>query len=682
MASLPPLPPGFQLAPLAGSMPPLPAGFQLQAAPVPQDADALREALRTAHDTGNLDEERRLSALLKQVDAPAAINLGQTELKPVSKDSFYQPGFKPLDEAGAAVSSAVNQVPIAGPWLEKQAATLRADLHNTLKPDDIPISQSDVLNTNMQQENANPKGTFAGKVIGNAAPYLAASKMALTAKLLGLEGSLGSRLAMTGASQFGINTADRMTREGDSLPEAAGKSILPTLLTMPLALFGSPTRPGLIVTSELNRAGITQAEVQAELARLGPAAVIGDLTPALQARLGAIATTDGPGRDQVVKALMERANGANGRIKSSVETTFGPEPVPSQVAADIDAARKSANQAYEPVFREKALSPDYLYDAKPLVDAIGEALPKFVGDTREKVQSVARMLIDPSTGKLTTDPQVVLSVRSELDGMIEGLKAPGGNRTTVAALSDLRKMIDEDLALQVPGVKWADAGRAEVGQQERGFELGRDALRNGESAIHPADFKAELDNLAGPAGSAVGPRSVPSVAPQRVSEGMLSRIYQAIGVTANDRVALKQLLKGDGSWNRDKMVSAFGEAKTNQLVDLLDAEAQMALTENLALGNSKTSLLQSAKKGIEADTNPGVLRALLNMKWGDAGMKFLDKATLGLSGAERSRANQAVVEVLLSRGMPAPGARQLSPETIALLTALSAATGMQTGGGF
>lgn len=658
MTSLPPLPPGFQLQGSApASMPPLPPGFQLAQpeAPAPLDINATRAALMAAHDSGNLAEERRLSALLKPIDAPSR-SLGETTVKPVSADSFYQPGFKPLDEAAATVSTAVNQLPLVGAPIEQGIATLQANAHNAMKPNDLPISASDVVSTNRQREQQNPKGNLAGKVIGGIAPYAVASEFALPAKLLGLEGSILSRIGFGTFSQFGINTGDNMTRNGQSFPEAAANAIVPTLLSLPLSLFGSPTRPGKIVTNELKRAGLTQEDVDGLLKQLGPEAVIGDLTPRLQARTGAIATTDGPGRDLVVKALTARAAGANKRIKSATESIFGPEPVPSRVADDIEAARKNANAAYEPVFREKALSgatpADAQFDAQPLSDAINAAIPNFVGETRSKVASVAKMLVDPRTGKLTTDPQTILAVRGELDGMIGALKDQRGSKTTADALMDLRKVIDDDLALQVPGVKWADAGRAEVAAQQRGFELGRDSLKNGESAIHPVDFKNELNDLAGPSGTAIGPRATPSIAPQRVSEGMLSRIYQAIGVTANDRVALKQLLKGDGSWNREKMEAAFGPEKTDQFVKLLDNEATMAETEGLAFGNSKTSLLHSAKSGLEPATNAGMIRSALNARFGDAAVQALDRATFGLASAERKRTNTQVAKALMGRGVP------------------------------
>lgn len=653
------------------------AGTPVSASPASggQDIDAMRSALMDAHDKGDLAEERRLSALLKQVDTQP-VSLGETTLKAVSPDSFYQPGFKPLDEAGAFVSSTVNQIPIAGPLLEKGAADIQAQLHNALKPNDIPISQSDVLSTNLQREAANPKGTFAGEIMGNAAPYLAASKFALPAKMLGLEGTLFSRAGFGTGSQYLINSADNMTRKGEELPKAAMDAILPTLVTAPLSLFGSPTRAGRVVTAELQRAGVSAADVQAALAKIGPDAVIGDLSPRLQARMGAVASTPGPGQDLIINAMRDRAIAANSRIKGAVENTLGPEPIPSKVAADIEQARVMANEAYDPVLKAKAQSANPNFDAKPLAAAIDAQLPNFVGETRTKVQSVADMLVNPKTKQLTTDPQTILSVREEIDGMINAMKgAQGGNTKTLAVLGDMRKMIDDELAMQVPGIKWADAGRAEVHAQGEGFDLGRKVLNGGENPIHPVDLETTLDALRGPKGSAVGPRNGASLAPLRVTEGTLSKIYQVIGTTANDRVALKSLLKGEGSWNREKLVTVFGKDKADALISLLEGEARMAETEALAFGNSKTEIVRSAKDGLEPTSSDGVAKALLNAKFGDAIWRATDRLTGGVASAERRKTNEAIANALLARNVQASRNRITVPQGIsAVARALIAAS--------
>lgn len=420
-----------------------------------------------------------------------------------------------------------------------------------------------------------------------------------------------------------------------------------------------------LVADSMVANNMTPAQIPSRQAALGPAAVLGDMSPRLQARTGAVATTPGPGQDMIVEAMLARQKGANPRIKAAIKDTFGPEPIPSQVAAEIDAARQGANAAYPPIFREKALSDNFLYDAKPLAAALDEQVPNFVGDTRTKIQSIRNMLVNPATGELTTDPQVVMAVRGELDGMIGSMKDQKGSKTTIAALGDMRRMIDEDLGMQVPGVKWADARFADVANQQSAFDLGRESLKAGENPINPADLAAEIQRMSGPQGTAIGPRTSPSIAPQRLAEGTLSKIYEIIGTKANDRVALKQILAGEGSWNREKLVMQFGEEKTKKLIALLDAEATLAQTEALAVGGSKTEVLRSGKDGIEpSKTEPGVIRSAINLNVGDALAKAADKVTGGLSKRLRDQRNADIAAALLSRAedwSPSPSTMSNSP---------------------
>lgn len=449
---------------------------------------------------------------------------------------------------------------------------------------------------------------------------------------------------------------------GSELPLAARGMVQPTVRN--LVGPNGKAMPKLVADSMVAN-NVTPATIPMRQAQLGPAAVLGDMSPRLQARTGAVATTPGPGQDMIVEAMLARQKGANPRIKAAINDTFGPEPVPSQVRAEINVARDAANEAYKPVFREKALSDNFLYDAQPLAAALDEQVPNFVGATRAKIQSIRSMLVNPQTGELTTDPQMIMAVRKELDGMIDAEKGPNGNTTTLAALGDMRRMIDEDLGMQVPGVKWADARYADVANQQNAFDLGRESLKAGENPLNPADLAAEIQRMSGPQGTAIGPRTSPSIAPQRLAEGTLSKIYEIIGTKANDRVALKQILAGEGSWNREKLVMQFGEEKTKKLIDLLDAEATLAQTEALAVGGSKTEVLRSGKDGIEpSKTEPGVIRSAINLNVGDALAKAADKVTGGLSKRLRDQRNADIAAALLSRAedwSPSPSTMSNSP---------------------
>ena len=432
---------------------------------------------------------------------------------------------------------------------------------------------------------------------------------------------------------------------GGELPLAARGMVRPATRGM---VNESGQRIPKLIADELEAANIAPGQVNQRVSAMGPAAVLGDVSPRLQARVGAVATTPGPGQDMIVEAMRARQLAAKTRMQADVQQNFGPEPVPSQVRASIDADRVAANANYPPVFAEKAMSGatpfDAMYDAKPLFDALDQQVPNFLGETRSKIQTVRDMLINPATGELVTDPQIVLAARQELDGMIGALKDQRGSKTTIAALGDMRKMIDDDLALQVPGIKAADAIRAEVYGQTDAFDLGRNVLRGGEEPLNPADLAVKAAELIGKG-------------PLRLSQGTLSKVYELIGTAGNDRVALRNLLKGEGSWNREKLVTVFGKEKTDKLIDLLDNEANMAITENMAIGNSKTEVIRSAKEGIEpkAKGRPGPIANLFNIQPGTAAQQVGDALMGGVFGAQQTARNRAIAEALLSRGGWRPG---------------------------
>lgn len=398
-----------------------------------------------------------------------------------------------------------------------------------------------------------------------------------------------------------------------------------------------------LLARDLEQQGIPATSVQSMIDELGPGAVLADISPTLQARVAAVANTAGPGKDMVVEALMARAKVANNRIVEALKGALGDAPIPTRVAADILENKKALGPAYDDVFRDYALGPAMgELDAAPIAAAIDSVIPKVVGRTRTKVQSIREMLVDPTTGEFTKNPEIIMAVRQELDGMISSET----NTRTAAVLGDLRKAIDIDLGGNVPGLKSVDAQYQQQALQQEGFDLGQQALRNKDTPVHPQELADALTNGALPTGEFVGPSGVPV----RIRQGMIADIARIVGTTANDRVALRALLKGEGSWNREKLVAAFGEEKADDLIRLFDNEAQMAQTENLAFGNSKTETVRGGKVGIEAPTRePGFVRNALNFKFGDASVNLLD-ALLGKGRTNARLGQNAKIAMALLKG--------------------------------
>jgi hypothetical protein len=161
------------------------------------------------------------------------------------------------------------------------------------------------------------------------------------------------------------------------------------------------------VARALRSDGLTPEQVTSKLAELGPDGVLADLGPNLQAQAGAVATTPGAGQKTVVDTLRARQVGAPDRLRTELDTTLGPAPVPSEVKAGLTEA-------------QKALSPEYtaaLASAKPvdtaaLAKSLDEAIPTLRGDAQTAVTGVRKML-NKTGGEPVTDPVAIIS--AEMD---------------------------------------------------------------------------------------------------------------------------------------------------------------------------------------------------------------------------------------------------------------------------
>lgn len=380
---------------------------------------------------------------------------------------------------------------------------------------------------------------------------------------------------------------------------------------------------------------IDPLSVQGRLAALGNDAVVGDLGPNLQAQTGAVATIPGSGASSVAEALTQRRLMANARIKDDLESVLGPAPRLSQVTGDIDAARKSVNAQYEPVFRAKALSNDPFTDITPIVDSVTMRLSQLPnGETKTALSGVLNRLTD-AAGNPIADPQMIMSVRQDLDGLI-GSEA---NRTIKGALQQVRRELDSTLGASVPGLKDIDAQFAEIAGQSDALDTGRTLLRTDQNAVDPADLVEMMaTNSAG--------QNV------RLSEGVRAEINRIIGTSANDRVALRGIVRGDGSWNAEKLASVLGQDKADEILRIIDNEATKAATENLATSGSRTQVLRAAQDDLKGNTDAmGVAREAMNLQFGNAAGKVADALLGGAIQRSREGVIGRVGEALVSGGL-------------------------------
>lgn len=482
------------------------------------------------------------------------------------------------------------------------------------------------------QTALNPSLANRGNLMGSA--VLGKSLGALTPRAstpLGMAG-LGALEGAGYGAVYGFGGAEGNERYLAALRDAGVGALTGGAVGLGAGALTQPvSQESRIVARALEGDRIDPATVGQRVSALGPAGMVADIGPNLQNQTAAIATLPGQGSVDIVDALIARRAGANERIRSDLDAALGPAPRLSQVEQSINDARQQVNKQYEPVFREKALSADFVTDVTPILDAIDNRLTNTVGDTRATLGKVRNLLTDVN-GNPIQDPQMVLAVRQELDGLI----GTEQNRTIKGALSEIRRALDGELAASVPGLKDVDAQFAEIAKQGDALETGRTILDSGKNAVDPADLVEQS------AQNSTGQNL-------RLSEGARIEINRIVGTNANDRVALQRILRGEGSWNFEKLRTVFGDDKARALLNIVDREATMAATENLATAGSRTQVLKAAQDDIVGQTTrSGPIQDIGNFQWGSAASKVADALLGGVSNSRREAVRNAVAQALIS----------------------------------
>ncbi len=412
------------------------------------------------------------------------------------------------------------------------------------------------------------------------------------------------------------------------------------------ALRGGRVAGGKSASSIVGRAFrddmLTPESAMARLNELGPDAVISDLGPNLQRQAGALASIPGKAQQVVRDALMKRAQGANGRIVSDVDATLGPAPVPSRVDAGIVANQRGLGPEYDQV-----LAGASAVDTAPIAEGLDAGAVNLRGAAQSAVQKIRKMLnvtgaVDRNGNPvLDPNPRTLLETRKAIDGML----ATEADPNAINALTSARAQIDDVLAQAVPGLKEVDAKFAELAKQREALAQGANVLDSGKTAMRPSELVDQVLQAGDP--RLVGPSGVPF----RLSQGARAEIDRLIGTNVNDVSALRQLVKGEGSWNRDRLATLFGPDKADALLRILEREKTFADTGKIVMSNSETAARLSAQKevggaGAAMDKPAGFFRSLFNVKPGDAAAAAIDKVTAGMSAAKKALINEEMARIL------------------------------------
>jgi hypothetical protein len=408
-------------------------------------------------------------------------------------------------------------------------------------------------------------------------------------------------------------------------------------------------------------------QVQSEVSRLGDSAMLADAGPALLGKAQGASLNSDAARTIMAGALAKRNQGANARLNSDVNAALGPAEDPQLVTRDILAHRSNVDvQNYQPAL--KSAPP---VDTSGVAATVGQALNDAVPGTMEHkaLTNVRQMLMDQQevpvlnasgrpiidqSGNPVTQLQPVPrdnaaqlhKLKGELDNVIQydapGLGVPAGAlQRQQGALKMVRGQLNAALENQVPGYAEANAQSAALAKRAEAVETGTSLLDSGKTAMTPQ----RLDLTYGVMDP--GERAA-------LAKGLRGEIGRVLDTKANDVVAGRNIIKGEGDWNRARLATAFGEEPTNQVIGAVDREGQFANTFNKVVENSQTAQRQAAARGMKPEPSSETPLLNPNMTLSGLGATLAKKGAgalwNGLTRSDPTRSFGEIASVLSAQG--------------------------------
>lgn len=536
---------------------------------------------------------------------------------------------------GAALTGMVDGLPIVGPAIlggtKRAAAGVASVVNGGTYADNL--ERADKIVETAQGQH--PYVTTGANVVGGVAGTVPMVVAAPGAFGVGT-GSLVARTLASGMSGGVIGTADSAVRSdgdptetlkggliglgagmaGPVIGEAVGSGIRYFRDSADDALSGVSKKAQKFLEGQFSDPARVSAQ-QRRLTELGPDSVLADVSPEWLGIARGGATRPGS-RDAIVEALESRGRSANTRLRADMDANLGRPVIPSQVERAIEASQDTVAQGYGPVMGNARA-----VDTQPIADRLDSITTNLRGPAQRAVREVRGYLNIPGTDVLDPNPQALMASRQAIDGLL-GTET---NDQVVRQLTMARQEIDGILAQAAPGVKEVDAQFAELARQKTALGQGRPILSNEASAIRPQELNEILAEGVQPQGLQIGASAVPT----RMRQGVRAEIDRAVGTKANDTTALRQIVRGEGDWNREKLGILFGQENADRALAAIDREAVFGDTANrvtrgsdTAMGSGFSKFLDETSKAADVPSDTTLLG--LGIKGGRRVLETLLKA--------------------------------------------------------
>lgn len=358
-------------------------------------------------------------------------------------------------------------------------------------------------------------------------------------------------------------------------------------------LSGATAERNRIITEALQRSGMTAAEAEAGLAKLGSEGTMADLSPAFSRQLKA-AVNENPQLEGLVgKVLSERSKGSYERLQSEVSGSLGKGETVDDAITSLESTMKPKIDELYKTAKDTPFAPSerlrkIMDGDNPLSEAVAEA-QKNLTTKRIMGESVGNMGLVNET-KIVLDGKIGEAVRS-------------GNKSKVRDLTMLKNFMVDEADKAAP--EWAAARSLFAGKQalKDSADLGKDF------------FKMSADDVANVSkGFGESEKHFYKLGAQ---QAILDRL-DAINITSD---AGKAILSKNGDLK--KLATLFdSKDEFNNFVDTVKREATFKATANAVFGNSTTTkqaadlikLREGASMAAEAVSSPmGAARVVGNI---------------------------------------------------------------------
>lgn len=595
-------------------------------------------------------------------------------------DPANVPGREPGDTSRttAALSSFVDGIPIAGPYLQAGVEHVASGIGSLIS--DRPRSEvHSEMSQMVDDSQAEFPWTSTAAGIGGAVAGTLPAVLAVPAAFGAGGGGLLGRTFMSGLSGATIGGADSAVRSGGDLRESGIGALKGGGVGLAGPVVGKAVGAGWQrlrdyraakqaasaagvdkeVLSRLGKAarndGLDPAALGQRMRDLGPDGMLMDAGPNLQQQAGALAATPGRGQEIVRSAIDARQAGAGGRLGSALDDALGQSADTLAIADDIvtqraAAARPLYQRAYQdgsegvwsPELERMAGSPmfsDAMRNAatrgqdRAVLDGFGSFNPRV---TVTQDGRIAFNQARAGGSPLYPDLQYWDYVKRELDD-IAGAATRAGRREEAGVATNLASRLRNELDNAVPSYRAAREAYSGPSAILDAMEDGQRVFRN---STTPGQLRKQMS-------------AMNEAEHDAFIQGARAQVAEAMGTARNDALAARSMFQK--GFNRDKLEILLGKDEAGKLLKHLEAETIFAGTRDVVTRNSLTASRQEAMRDIAGQTGQqfgvreGYMAGGIMGAARSAGIDTVERIARLLASSSREARNSGLAKALSSR---------------------------------